>query len=55
MGAREKLNEAFVTGSIVMAAIAGWMTGSWLVFIIAAAIMLAMNVHDGDIRPSRRR
>ena len=41
MGCREKLNEAYVAGSLVLAAIAGAMTGSWLVFIITAAILVA--------------
>ena len=55
VGAREKLNEAYVIGSLLLAAIAGWISGSWLVFIIAAVILLALNLHAGDIRPSKRR
>ena len=55
MGAREKLNEAYVIGSLFLAAVAGSIAGSWLVFIIAAAILLALNLHAGDIRPSGRR
>lgn len=55
MGAREKLNQAYVAGSLVFAAIAGAMAGSWLVFIITAAILVSMHMASGDIRPSRRR
>ena len=55
MGAREKLNEAYVIGSLFLAAVAGSIAGSWLVFIITAAILLALNLHAGDIRPSGRR
>ena len=55
MGAREKLNSAYVIGSLILAAVAGSIGGSWLVFFIAAGILLALNLHAGDIRPSKRR
>ena len=55
MGAREKLNEAYVMGSLFLAAVAGAISGSWMVFIIAAAILLGLNLHAGDIRPRKRR
>ena len=55
MGARDKLNEAFATGSLLMAAFLGCVTGSWGVFIVAAAILLFLNLLGGDIRPGNRR
>ena len=55
MGARDKLNEAFATGSLLMAAFLGCVTGSWGVFIVAAVILLSLNLLGGDIRPGNRR
>ena len=55
MGAREKLNEAYFIGSLLFAAVAGGLTGSWWVFIITTTILLALNLHSGDIRPGKRR
>ena len=54
MGARNKLNVSCVNGSLIIAAIAGAVTGSWLVFGIAAAVLLAGGVIAGDIRPRPR-
>jgi len=53
MGAREKLNAAYIGGSLLLAAIAGALTDSGLVFLIAAAVLLALNLHSGDIRPTK--
>jgi hypothetical protein len=55
VGAREKLNQAVVTGSLVLAAGVGWLAQSWSVFVIAAMILLILNLHAGDIRPGKRR
>ena len=48
--ARDKLNGAYFCGSLLAAAIFGGMTESWLVFFIAAAIFLSLNVQSGEIR-----
>ena len=53
MGAREKLNAAYISGSLVLAALVGAMTESWTVFFMTAVILLALNVHSGDIRPRK--
>jgi hypothetical protein len=50
MGAKQKLNEAFVMGGILMAAAMGWITGSWMVFIVVLVIIIGLNVCTGDIR-----
>lgn len=55
MGARKKLNQANFAGCLLIAAFAGGLTGSWWVFIITAAILLALNLHSGDIRLGKRR
>jgi hypothetical protein len=55
MGAREKLNAAYLAGSLLTAAIAGALTGSFAVFIIAAVVLVALNVQSGEIRPGKHR
>jgi hypothetical protein len=55
VGAREKLNEAFAIGSLLVAAVAGYATGSFLVFLIATAVLIGANLYSGDIRPGKRR
>ena len=53
MGAREKLNSAYTMGSLIVAGLLGWATGSWIIFIIAAAVLLGLGLNSGDIRPSK--
>ena len=48
--ARDKLNGAYFCGSLLIAAMIGGMTESWLIFLIAAAIFLSLNVQSGEIR-----
>jgi len=58
MGARQKLNRAFVNGALVVAAVLGLAAESWSVFAITAAITLTLSWLYGDIRsggPNRRR
>jgi hypothetical protein len=54
MGARQKLNQAFVTGSLVVAAFIGIIADSWLVFLVALAVLIGSNLYGQDIRPGRR-
>lgn len=51
MNARTKLNSSYIQGGIVAAAIIGWLTGSWVIFFLAAAVLIALSLHSGDIRP----
>ena len=39
MGARQKLNGCYFLGSLCLACVAGWLTASWLVLVIALAIL----------------
>jgi hypothetical protein len=55
MGARTKLNSAYVTGSLLVAAFVGAIAGSWTVFFISAAVLIAVSIGAGDIRTGRRR
>jgi hypothetical protein len=52
--AREKLNQAFVSGSVLLAGAAGLLAQSWPVFWLALAVLLASNVYLGEIRLRKR-
>jgi hypothetical protein len=54
MGARNKLNSAYFVGSLALACLAGWLTGSWLAMIVALAVLVGANVNNGDIRLRKR-
>lgn len=50
MGAKQKLNNVHVMGSLVVAGIIGGLTGSWAVFAAVAIVLLAAAYESGDIR-----
>lgn len=54
MGARKKLNQAFIGGSLIMATAAGAVAQSWAVFLIAAIVLIALSLYAGDIRTGKR-
>jgi hypothetical protein len=54
MGARQKLNGAYAKGSLIQAAIIGGICQCWIAFILAAGLLLAINLAEGDIRPNKR-
>ena len=54
MGARKKLNGAFICGSLVVAAIAGILTQSVVVFLIGAIVLIGLNLYTGEIRTGKR-
>ena len=41
-------------GSLVIAAIAGFLTQSFLVFLITAIVLIGFNLYTGDIRTGKR-
>jgi hypothetical protein len=55
MNARNKLNTAYFLGSLFLASVVGWLTGSWLVMLIGLAVLVGINVDNGQIRGSKRR
>lgn len=55
MGARNKLNQAYATGSLIFGTVAGVVTQSWTIFMVVSAVGLAMNFFGGDIRPGSKR
>jgi hypothetical protein len=55
MNARNKLNTAYFLGSLMLASVVGWLTGSWLIMLIGLAVLVGVNIHNGEIRGSKRR
>jgi len=55
MGARQKLNSGYFLGSVLVAYLAGWLTESWIVLLVALAILIATNLYIGEIRPTKWR
>jgi hypothetical protein len=53
MGARTKLNSAYVCGALTVAALAGGATGSWLIFGIVAVALVASSIYTREIRSKR--
>ena len=54
MGARQKLNDLYVTGSLAVATAVGLTSGSWFAFLAALGVLLGMGCLGGDVRPARR-
>ena len=54
MNARQKLNVAFLNGSLLIAAIAGAACQSPLIFILALIGLVVGNLMTGDIRLDKR-
>ncbi len=55
MGARQKLNQAYLFGALALAALVGALTQSWTVFWLAALVAAGSNLYLGNIRLSERR
>lgn len=53
MGAREKLNKHHVVCALGAAAIVGGLAGSWVIFGVVAAVLIAGSIHSGEIRPDK--
>ena len=50
MSAKHKLNSAHFMGSLLLAGLVGWVTGSQTVFLIALVACLIAGYYAGDIR-----
>jgi hypothetical protein len=50
VSAKQKLNAAHICGSVLVAGLIGWATGSLLVFLITLIAFLIAGFHAGDIR-----
>ena len=54
MGARQKLNQGYFAGSLLLAAFIGGVTQSFLAFLLTLVVLLVLSLQSGDIRPSQR-
>jgi hypothetical protein len=54
IGARHKLNVAFVNGALIVAALAGLVFRSWTVFIVVGVVLVGAAFYCGDIRRGPR-
>ena len=55
MGARSKLNASHIQMSLFIATILGIAFGSWWVFLLGVAVLIALAIQAGDIRGPRKR
>jgi hypothetical protein len=55
MGARRKLNAGYTAWAVVGAVVAGLAFQSWWEFLVGLVVLVGLNVHAGNIRPSPRR
>lgn len=55
MGAREKLNSVYFGIAAFVAGFLGLVTKSIIVFVVSLVVMTGALLHDGAIRPKRRR
>jgi hypothetical protein len=55
MGAQTKLNASYVNGSLVLAAIVGMLSQSWMGFCLVAIILICGNCYLKSIRLSGQR
>ena len=53
MGARQKLNQAYVNGAVALAAVVGFACKSWLAFGGALILAIVLNLYGGGIRTGR--
>ena len=55
LGARQKLNSAYLNGSRIVSGVVRVLMKSWIAFLIVAVVLIACCFNDGSIRSFRRR
>lgn len=50
MGAKNDLNEIYLSGSVIMAAMIGASAQSWAVFFVALILLVGISAFTGKIR-----
>ena len=48
--AKNKLNGAHLHGVLLVAALFGAITGSWMIFLITTGVLVATSFHNGSMR-----
>jgi hypothetical protein len=54
MNARLKLNAAVLHGTLALAAMVGWLCGSWSIFLLTGLVLILSAIYCGDIRTTPR-
>jgi hypothetical protein len=54
-GSTQKVEFRLLPGEPVNPGLVGWLTESWLVLMIGLAVLVGMNVNNGDIRLDKRK
>jgi len=54
MNARIKLNAAVLHGTLALAAMVGWLCGSWSIFLLTGLVLMMSAIYCGDIRTTPR-
>ena len=52
MGARTKLNAAYLNGALIMAVVIGVSCNSWNAFVVTAVVLTVLSACVGNIRGS---
>ena len=55
MGARQKLNGSYFLASLLTSGALGCLMDSWVILVISLVILVALNLHSGEIRLRKRR
>lgn len=55
MGARQKLNQAYIVGSLFAATAVGYLFGSWTTFFVVTTVLIILSLLGGNVRPHARR
>ncbi len=55
MNARQKLNQSYINGSLLLAGIIGACAESWTAFIAMTVIFVGLSIHAGEIRTTSLR
>ena len=54
MGARQKLNDLYVTVILIMAALVGLLTSSWVAFLATMFVLINIGYLGGAVRTAGR-
>lgn len=50
MNARTKLNTSHLNGCLLFAALVGWLTNSFWIFLLTGVVLIGTAIHASDIR-----